>query len=206
MRLMRDSCNKEMYLQCYLYDSSIATDETAISGISDVDEFMITDEATLVTKQPGSLVVAGSINHSGTLTIRLTRVMGDNTIKAIGLMVDEAKSSKAKFQNIADRVGVGKGIRDYPTTTACINAMTYAIAALIVSCPCAIGLAVPMILVIAGGVAAKNGVIFKLAETIEKARLEISPMSGSTRQALAHRGYSRWRERDTQLAKEPHLV
>ena len=116
--------------------------------------------------------------------------MGDNTIKSIGLMVDEAKSSKAKFQDIADKVaayfvpiililtvitfivwvGVGKGIRDYSTTTACINAMTYAISALIVSCPCAIGLTVPMVLVITGGVAAKNGVIFKSAETIEKAR------------------------------------
>ena len=142
---------------------------------------MITGEATLVAKQPGSPVVAGSINHSGTLTICLTWLMGDNTIKSIGLMVDKAKSSKAKFQDMADRVaayfvpiililtvavfivwvGVGKGIRDYSTTTACINAMTYAISALIVSCPCAIGLAVPMVLVIAGGVAAKNGVIFK---------------------------------------------
>ncbi|KAK8906368.1 hypothetical protein QC760_004961 [Botrytis cinerea] len=171
-------------------DSSVATDGTVISGISDVDESMITGEATLVAKQPGSPVVAGSTNHSGTLKVRLTRLMGDNTIKSIGLMVDEAKSSKARFQDMADRVaayfvpiilvltvivfvvrvGVGKGILDYSTTTACINAMTYAISALIVSCPCAIGLAVPMVLVIAGGVAAKNGVIFNSAETIERAR------------------------------------
>ncbi|KAK6607562.1 copper-transporting atpase [Botrytis cinerea] len=150
-------------------DSSVATDGTVISGISDVDESMITGEATLVAKQPGSPVVAGSTNHSGTL---------------------KAKSSKARFQDMADRVaayfvpiilvltvivfvvrvGVGKGILDYSTTTACINAMTYAISALIVSCPCAIGLAVPMVLVIAGGVAAKNGVIFNSAETIERAR------------------------------------
>ncbi|KAF7954592.1 hypothetical protein EAE96_005712 [Botrytis aclada] len=171
-------------------DSAIVTDGTVISGISDVDESMITGEATFVAKQPGSRVIAGSINHSGTLTVRLNRLVGDNTIKSIGLMVDEAKSSKARFQDMADRVaayfvpiilvltvivfvvrvGIGKGIQDYSTTTACINAMTYAISALIVSCPCAIGLAVPMVLVIAGGVAAKNGVIFKSAETIEKAR------------------------------------
>ncbi|THV44018.1 hypothetical protein BGAL_0764g00010 [Botrytis galanthina] len=171
-------------------DSAIVTDGTVISGASDVDESMITGEATFVTKQPGSPVIAGSINHSGSLTIRLNRLVGDNTIKSIGLMVDEAKSSKARFQDMADRVaayfvpiilvltvivfvvrvGVGIGIQDYSTTIACINAMTYAISALIVSCPCAIGLAVPMVLVIAGGVAAKNGVIFKSAETIEKAR------------------------------------
>ncbi|TVY42055.1 P-type cation-transporting ATPase [Lachnellula subtilissima] len=173
-----------------LPDSSITTDGIVISGTSDVDESMTTGEATLVAKQPGSPVVAGSINHSGILSVRLTRLMGDNTIKAIGLMVDEAKSSKAKFQDMADRVaayfvpiilvltvivfivwvGVGKGIRNQSSTTACINAMTYAISALIVSCPCAIGLAIPMVLVIAGGVAAKNGVIFKSVETIEKAR------------------------------------
>ncbi|TGO83312.1 hypothetical protein BPOR_0666g00070 [Botrytis porri] len=171
-------------------DSSIVTDGTVISGISDVDESMITGEATSVAKKPGSPVVAGSINHSGTLKIRLTRLMGNNTIKSIGLMVDEAKSSKARFQDVADRVaayfvpiilvvtvivfvvrvGVGIGIQNYSTTTACINAMTYAISALIMSCPCAIGLAVPMVLVIAGGVAAKSGVVFKSAETIEKAR------------------------------------
>ena len=173
-----------------LPDTSIATDGTVIAGTSEVDESMITGEATLVAKRPGSPVVAGSINHSGTLTIRLTRLPGENTIKAVGLMVDEAKSSKTKIQEMADRVAtyfipvilvitvlvfaiwvaVGRVIRGYDTTTTCINAMTYAISALIVSCPCAIGLAVPMVLVVSGGVAAKQGLILKTAETIEIAR------------------------------------
>ncbi|CUS14361.1 unnamed protein product [Tuber aestivum] len=173
-----------------LPDTSIATDGTVIAGTSEVDESMITGEATLVAKKPGSPVVAGSINHSGTLTIRLSRLPGENTIKAIRLMVDEAKSSKTKIQEMADRVAtyfipvilvvtvlvfvvwvaVGKVIRGYDATTTCINAMTYAISALIVSCPCAISLAVPMVLVVAGGVAAKHGLIFKTAETIEIAR------------------------------------
>jgi Cu2+-exporting ATPase len=151
---------------------------------------MITGEATLVFKGPGASVISGSLNHSGELMVRLSRLTGDNTVKTIGVMVDEAKSSKARFQEIADRVagyfvpvilfitlatfvtwiGVGKGVRHYSTSQTCINAMTYAISALIVSCPCAIGLAVPMVLVIAGGVAAKHGVIFKTAETIERAR------------------------------------
>ena len=173
-----------------LPDTSITTDGTVLTGASEVDESMITGEATLVAKKPGSLVVAGSINHFGTLTIRLSRLPGENTIKAIGLMVDEAKSSKTKIQEMADRgatyfipvilvvavlvfviwVAVGKVICGYDATTTCINAMTYAISALIVSCPCAIGLAVPMVLVVAGGVAAKHGLIFKNAETIEIAR------------------------------------
>jgi Cu2+-exporting ATPase len=65
---------------------------------------MITGEATLVAKKPGSLVVAGLINYSSTLTIRLSRLPGENTIKAIRLIVDKAKSSKTKIQEMADRV------------------------------------------------------------------------------------------------------
>lgn len=173
-----------------LPDTSIVTDGIVIAGKTEVDESMITGEATLVVKMPGLSVVAGSINHSGTLTVRLTRLPGENTIKTIGSMVDEAKSSKPRIQEIADRVAgyfvpiilvitmlvfviwvaIGKAVRHQSATTACIVAMTYAISALIVSCPCAIGLAVPLVVVIAGGVAANHGLIFKSAETIEIAR------------------------------------
>ncbi|KAH6670797.1 E1-E2 ATPase-domain-containing protein [Halenospora varia] len=173
-----------------LPDTTVVTDGIVITGETEVDESMITGEATLVVKKPGMSVIAGSLNHSGTLVVKLTRLPGENTIKTIGAMVDEAKSSKPRIQEIADRVasyfvpfilvitlivfviwvGVGKGVRHQSTTTTCIVAMTYAISALIVSCPCAIGLAVPMVVVIAGGVAAKYGLIFKTAETIEIAR------------------------------------
>jgi len=171
-------------------DAAIVTDGIVIFGQSEVDESMITGEATLVEKKPGSSVIAGSINYSGTLIVQLTRLPGENTISNIGTMVDEAKSSKPKIQHMADRVAgyfvpvillitvlvffiwlaIGKAVRHQSATNACITAMTYAISALIVSCPCAIGLAVPMVVVIAGGVAAKNGLIFKNAETIEIAR------------------------------------
>ena len=170
--------------------TSIVTDGVVIAGETEVDESMVTGEATLVTKKPGMSVVAGSINHSGTLTVRLARLPGENTIKTIGIMVDEAKSSKPRIQEIADRVAsyfvpviivitvlvfviwvaIGRAVRQQSAATACIVAMTYAISALIVSCPCAVGLAVPMVVVIAGGVGAKHGLIFKSAETIEIAR------------------------------------
>ncbi|CZR58078.1 related to nitrogen fixation protein fixI [Phialocephala subalpina] len=173
-----------------LPDSSIVTDGMVVAGESDINESMITGESKLIFKRPGSSVVAGSVNHSGTLTVRLTRLPGENTIQTIGSMVDEAKSSKPRIQQIADRVAgyfvpsilaitaivfviwvaVGKAVRHQDASTTCIVAMTYAISALIVSCPCAIGLAVPLVVVIAGGVAAKQGLIFKSAETIEIAR------------------------------------
>ena len=161
-----------------------------MSGSTEVDESMITGEATLVEKRPGSSVIAGSINHSGTLTVRLTRLPGENTIVAMESMVDEAISSKPRLQEIADRassyfvpliftivvmvfvvwVTIGTAVRHQNATTACVASMIYAMSALVVSCPCAIGLAVPLVVAIAGGVAAKHGIVFKSAETIEIAR------------------------------------
>jgi Cd2+-exporting ATPase len=169
---------------------SVVTDGLVLTGESEVDESMITGEADHVFKKPGMSVVAGSLNHSGTLTVKVTRLPYENTIKLIGSMVDQTKSSKPKIQKIADRVAghfvpaifgitaavfvirvsIGKAIRHQSTGTACINAMTYAISSLIVSCPCAIGLAVPMVVAIAGGVGARHGLILKSAETIEVAR------------------------------------
>ncbi|TDZ16124.1 P-type cation-transporting ATPase [Colletotrichum orbiculare MAFF 240422] len=170
-------------------DTRVPTDGTVISGSSELDESMITGESRVVEKYVGSSVVAGSINGSGTLSVRLTRLPGDNTISNIAGMVDEAKLSKPKIQDIADRVAsyfvpvvvsltvvtfviwiaVGIAVRKQSASEATIQAVTYAITVLIVSCPCAIGLAVPMVVVIASGVAAERGVIFKSADSIEVA-------------------------------------
>ncbi|KAF6807876.1 P-type cation-transporting ATPase 2 [Colletotrichum sojae] len=170
-------------------DSRIPTDGTVISGSSELDESMITGESRVIEKCPGSPVIAGSINGSGTLSVRLTRLPRDNTISNIAGMVDEAKLSKPKIQDLADRVAsyfvpvvvtltiitfavwiaVGVAVRKQSGSEATIRAVTYAITVLIVSCPCAIGLAVPMVIVIASGVAAERGVIFKSADSIEVA-------------------------------------
>ncbi|TKA67665.1 hypothetical protein B0A49_08061 [Cryomyces minteri] len=171
-------------------ESRVVTDGIVVSGTSEVDESMVTGEFQLLKKVPGSSVIAGSLNSSGPLTVQLTRLPGNNTISDIAVMVDEAKFSKPKVQDLADRVAgyfvpvvivfaivtfaawiaVGKAVRHQTTTTSVVQAITYSISVLIVSCPCAIGLAVPMVIVIAGGVAAKHGVIFKSAGTIETAR------------------------------------
>lgn len=173
-----------------LPDSTVPTDGIVVSGETEVDESMITGEVIPLAKFPGSRIVAGSINGSSPVFARLTKLPIDNTISKIASMVDEAKLSKPRVQETADRVAsyfvpcivaitfvvfsiwiaVGIAVRDLSTSDAIVTAFTYALAALIVSCPCAIGLAVPMVMVIAGGIGAKHGVIFKSPGAIENAR------------------------------------
>ncbi|KAK8199009.1 E1-E2 ATPase-domain-containing protein [Phyllosticta capitalensis] len=173
-----------------LPETRVPTDGTVVSGNSEVDESMITGEANPVTKTSGDSLIAGSINGSGVLLARVTRLPGSNTVAKIAAMVDEAKMSKPKIQDLADKVaswfvpvivaitalvfvvwiGVGIGRDGMGASDAAVQAITYAIATLIVSCPCAIGLAVPMVIVMASGIAAENGVVAKSAETLEVAR------------------------------------
>ncbi|KAI6782816.1 uncharacterized protein J7T54_000959 [Emericellopsis cladophorae] len=172
-----------------LPDTRVPTDGTVLIGSSEIDESMLTGESRPVEKYPKSVVIAGSINGPGVMTVRLTRLPGDNTIHAIAAMVDEAKLSKPKLQDLADQVAsyfvpvvvaltiitfviwiaVGVAVRGQGAAKAIVEAITYAITVLIVSCPCAIGLAVPMVIVIASGVAAERGIIFKSATAIEVA-------------------------------------
>lgn len=167
----------------------IVTDGKIISGCSAVDESMITGEAILTSKTPGDIVIAGTMNGSTPLTIRLTRLPGRNSITDIADLVESALNSKPRVQDLADKVASW-----FISTVVCISlvvfaiwfaiafkvrkqnaggsiglAITYGIAVLAVSCPCALGLAVPMVLIIAGGLAAKSGIVIKQASATERA-------------------------------------
>ncbi|KAJ9129828.1 Heavy metal translocating P-type ATPase [Coniochaeta hoffmannii] len=170
--------------------STVPTDGLVVDGSSEVDESMLTGESVPVFKKQGDTVIAGTVNGSGTLVARLTRLPGKNTVTDIAQLVEEAANSKPKLQDVADRVAswfvpivtsiaviivivwlvVGLKVRNYNTGKAISNAITYAVATLAISCPCALGLAVPMVLVVAGGIAARGGVIIKSAECTERAR------------------------------------
>lgn len=170
--------------------TAVPTDGVVISGSSDVDESMLTGESVPVFKKEGDEVIAGTVNGTGAIVARLTRLPGMNTVTDIAQLVEEAANSKPRIQDAADRVAswfvpivttiaviiiivwviVGLKVRNYNGGRAASNAITYAVATLAVSCPCALGLAVPMVLIVAGGVAARSGVIIKSAECTERAR------------------------------------
>lgn len=171
-------------------DCKIATDGRVVEGVSEVDESMITGESTPVTKRAGMDVIAGTKNIWGTMMVQATRLPGHNTVTDIADMVDKASKGVPRIQSLADRVAsyfvpAVSGIaivvlvvwiiicakaRDETGGQAIAHAITYAIAVLAISCPCGIGLAVPMVLVIAGGIAARAGVIIKSADSTERAR------------------------------------
>ncbi|THG98752.1 hypothetical protein EW026_g3473 [Hermanssonia centrifuga] len=173
-----------------LPDSVVITDGVILSGTSSIDESMMTGESLPVEKSVDSEVLAGSVNGPGNLLVKVTRLPGENTISEIAGMVDDARFSRARVQSIVDRVCawfvpvvlaialitfmiwilIGVRVRKENTGQAAVRALTYAIAVLAISCPCAIGLAVPMVVLMASGVAARLGLVFKAATTIESAR------------------------------------
>ncbi|ORY08525.1 E1-E2 ATPase-domain-containing protein, partial [Clohesyomyces aquaticus] len=169
----------------------IVTDGDVIYGGSEVDESVMTGESLPVAKGLGHKVYAGTVNGSGELIVTLTALPHENSISKIAAMVESAELSKPKVQALADQIAgwfvpaimaIGTivlltwvlveryGQRQASWQQAVITAITYAIATLIVSCPCAIGLAVPMVVLIAGGVSARYGIIFRDSQKLEIAR------------------------------------
>ncbi|GAB1739638.1 hypothetical protein NU219Hw_g4584t1 [Hortaea werneckii] len=166
----------------------IVTDVDVISGTSAVDESMLTGEADPVPKQAGDSLVAGTLNGPSVLEGRLRRLPGANSLTDIANLVENALGSKPRIQDLADKVAswfiptivalsiatliiwlvISLRVRGENAGGAIGTAITYGIAILAISCPCALGLAVPMVLVIAGGVAARAGVVIKEADAIER--------------------------------------
>ncbi|KAJ4251055.1 hypothetical protein NW762_011706 [Fusarium torreyae] len=168
----------------------VPTEGIVLSGRTEVDESMLTGESLPIVKQKGNYLIAGTVNGDGTVTAQLTRLPGKNTVTDIAQLVEEAANSKPRLQDLANKVAgwfvpamgviavlvfviwIACGIEalDYSAGKSVGNAITYTVATLAVACPCALGLAVPMVLVVAGGIAARGGVVIKNAHTTEGAR------------------------------------
>ena len=158
---------------------AVAVDGVVIEGNSTIDESALTGESIPVDKNIGSVVSAGTINQSGYLKCEATRVGEDTTLSQIIKMVNDASATKAPIAKIADKVsGVFVPIVIIVATLTTIAwlifgysigfALARGISVLVISCPCALGLATPVAIMVGNGIGAKNGIMFKTAVSLEE--------------------------------------
>ncbi len=159
---------------------SIAVDGIIIEGESALDESALTGESIPVDKGVGSQVYSATINRSGFLKCRATEVGDETMLSRIIKMVEDASSSKAPIAKIADKVSgifvptvIGIAIITFIAWSILGKdlgfSLTRAISVLVISCPCALGLATPVSIMVGSGVGAKNGILFKNATSLEEA-------------------------------------
>lgn len=159
---------------------NIPVDGVVIDGISSVDESALTGESIPVDKTAGSHVSSATINQSGFLKCRATRVGEDTTLSQIIQMVSDAATTKAPIAKIADKVsGVFVPIVILIAIVTIVVwlvagegvgfAIARGVSVLVISCPCALGLATPVAIMVGNGVGAKNGILFKNATALENA-------------------------------------
>jgi len=161
--------------------SKIAVDGVVEEGESDIDESMVTGESLPVHKAPGDSVIGATLNTTGTLRVRATKIGADTALAQIVKLVQEAQNSKAPGQRLADRAAfwlvfvaliggavtflVWSVIAGRPAS----EAILFAITVVVVTCPDALGLATPTAIMVGSGLGARRGVLFKNAMAIEAA-------------------------------------
>ena len=159
----------------------VATDGIVEEGSSAVDQSLLTGESVPVEKSPGDEVVGATVNAGGRLVIRATKVGSDTALAQIGRLVEDAQTGKAPVQRLADRISgvfvpvviglsvitLGFWLGDGTGPTFAFSA---AVAALIIACPCALGLATPTALLVGTGRGAQLGILIKGPEVLESTR------------------------------------
>jgi Cu+-exporting ATPase len=161
----------------------VPVDGEVLEGHSNVDESLLTGESMPVSKGPGERLIGGTQNANGSLVMRADRVGRETMLAQIVELVAQAQRSRAPMQRLADRVSYGFVLAVLGIAVATFFAWgffgpepswTYAVlnavAVLIIACPCALGLATPMSIMVATGRAATSGILFRDAEAIEKLR------------------------------------
>ena len=159
----------------------IATDGIVVKGESAVDNSMLTGETKPVDVRPGSAVIGASINHNGRLIVRATRVGSDTELARITSMVISAQGTKAPIQRLADRISavfvpivtviaIGTFAGWYFTGSTLTTSISVAITVLVIACPCALGLATPVALLVASGRGAARGIVLREPRVLEVAR------------------------------------
>jgi P-type Cu+ transporter len=161
----------------------VPVDGEVVEGRSSVDESMVTGESLPVTKRPGDTVIGATVNQTGAFRLRATGVGSDTMLAQIVRLVEEAQGSKAPIQRVADLIAgyfvpaviaiaivtfvAWLGFGPSPAFT---YALVSAVAVLIVACPCALGLATPLSIMVGTGKGAQSGVLIRSAEALETAQ------------------------------------
>ena len=158
----------------------IPTDGTVVEGESSVDESMLTGESIPVTKRVGDLIYGATVNGSGSIRAQVGKTGEDTVLFQIARMMEMAQGTKAPVANIADRVASVFVPAVILIAVACFIAwflagrdvqfcLTIAISVLVISCPCALGLATPLAIVVGTGNGSRHGILFKTASSLEAA-------------------------------------
>ena len=159
---------------------SVPVDGVILEGNTSIDEAAITGESIPVEKEPGSTVIAATINKAGFFKFRATKVGADTTLAQIIRLVEDASSSKAPIAKLADKIsGVFVPVVIGIALAASIGwllagqtpefAVSIGISVLVISCPCALGLATPVAIMVGTGKGAENGILIKSGEALETA-------------------------------------
>ena len=159
---------------------NIPVDGVVVEGLSAVNESALTGESLPVDKAPGDAVSSATLNQSGALTCRATRVGEDTTLSQIIQMVSDAAATKAPVAKLADKISgvfvpvvIGIAVVTIAIWLLLGRPLGFALArgicVLVVSCPCALGLATPVAIMVGNGMGAKNGILFKNAEALQEA-------------------------------------
>jgi len=190
-RLRDDGTEEDVSLDAVAVDDrlrvrpgeKVPVDGVVLEGRTSIDESMVTGESIPVEKGPGDKIIGATVNGTGSLVMRAEKVGSDTLLSRIITLVAEAQRSRAPIQKLADRVAAV-----FVPTVIGIAALTFgawaflgpdprmahalvnAVAVLIIACPCALGLATPMSIVVASGKGASLGVLFRNAEAIEQLR------------------------------------
>ncbi len=154
-------------------------DGVLIEGSTSIDESLVTGESVPVDKRPGDAVIGGSINRAGSVVMETTRVGSETALAQIVALVQQAQSSKAPGQRLADRaaaylvvLAVGAGLLTFVLWytlggSSAITALTFAISAVVIACPDALGLATPTAVAVGTGLGARHNILIKDAVTLE---------------------------------------
>lgn len=158
----------------------IPNDGEIIEGSTSVNESFLTGESKPVHKQVGDEVVAGSINTDGSVQVKVTRVGEDTAISQIMRLVEEAQSSRSRYQVLADKVAywltliaIAAGTLTFIvwlTLSDLVFAINRAVTVLVITCPHALGLAIPLVIANSTGLAARNGILVRNRDSMERAK------------------------------------